>query len=74
MAFTSSDLDTLDRAIATGEMTVRTVTGQMVTYRSMDELIKARQVVAGELAATAAAATGTQRAYPRHQLSDFGEG
>jgi len=41
MAFTSSDLDAVDRAIASGELTVRS-NDRMVTYRSMDELTAAR--------------------------------
>jgi len=73
MAFTQTDLDALDRAIATGELSVRTDTGRMVTYRSMDELINARKLIADEMANQAATAAGTKRAYPRHQLSSFGD-
>lgn len=67
MAFTAADLTALDRAIASGELTIRTA-DRSVTYRSMDELLKARDKVAQELAA---AASPTWRQTPRHQLADF---
>ena len=67
MALTSSDLDALDRAIASGELTIRTATGHQVTYRDIDQLIKARTLVAAQVAA----ATTGSRPYPRHQLADF---
>ena len=41
MAFTQSDLDAIDAAIASGELTV-SHNGRTVTYRSMDDLFKAR--------------------------------
>lgn len=50
MAFTTSDLAAIDAAIATGELTV-THNGRTVTYRSMTDLLKARQTIAAELAA-----------------------
>lgn len=51
MAFTSTDLDRIERAIATGELTV-TVDGETVTYRSIAELTRARDMIRGELEAT----------------------
>lgn len=45
MALTQTDLDALDRAIAGVELTV-TVDGKSVTYRSMNELMRARAYVA----------------------------
>lgn len=68
MAFTASDLQDIDRAIASGEMTVRSADGRQVTYRTMAELMQARAVIA---AALAQAASSCPRAYPRHQLADF---
>lgn len=68
MAFTNDDLAALDRAIASGELTIRT-NDRQVTYRSIDELKMARELVASGLAAQAA----TARLYPRHQLADFSD-
>ncbi len=68
MAFTNDDLAALDRAIASGELTVRT-NDRLVTYRGIDELKTARELVASSLAAQ----TATTRLYPRHQLADFSD-
>lgn len=64
MSFTASDLAALDAAIASGELTVKKGDRQ-VTYRSMDELLKARKLVADQLAST----TGGLR----HRLADFAD-
>lgn len=69
MAFTQPQLDALDEAIAGGVLTVRSADGRMVTYQSMVDLMKARDLIASSLAAT----TGASRAYPRHQLADFSD-
>lgn len=69
MAFTTTDLAAVDAAIASGELTIRAADGKTVTYRSMDELLKARAVMQAELAAT----HPRPRAYPRHQLADFSD-
>ena len=68
MACTSSDLDAVDRAIASGELTVRS-NDRMVTYRSMDELTAARAAISGALAA----ASASTAVYPRYQLADFSD-
>lgn len=48
MAYTTADLDALDRAIAMG--TLRVKSGDRdVTYRSMEELRQAREHVAAQL-------------------------
>lgn len=65
---TNDDLAAIDRAIASGELTVRT-NDRLVTYRSIDELLKARELVVSSLAAQSA----TPRLYPRHQLADFSD-
>lgn len=70
MAFTQQQLDDLEAAIAAGILTVRTADGKMVTYQSMGDMLKARDLVASSLAAS----TSTARAYPRHQLADFSDG
>jgi len=53
MAFTKDDLDSIDRAIASGELSV-THNGRSVTYRSMTELLKARDRIANQISATSA--------------------
>ncbi len=69
MAFTQTDLDQINAAIASGELSIRTSDGKQVTYRSIDELIKARDAVLAEIASTSA----TPRLYPRYQLADFSD-
>ncbi len=56
MALTQTDLDNLDAAIASAELTVK-VDGKEVTYRSVLELKRAREHVAGVIAA----GSGTRR-------------
>ena len=71
MAFTQQDLAAIDAAIASGEHTIRGADGRMVTLRTMDELLKARDAIRAEVASTAIAAT--RRTYPRHQLASFSD-
>lgn len=68
MAFTQTDLDAIDRAIASGELTVR-LGDRWVTYQSFDDLAKRRDFIASALAAQ----TTTARSYPRHQIADFSD-
>ena len=68
MAFTSSDLDAIDRAIASGELTVRT-NDRLVTYRGLEEL-QAQLAIIDKALAAASASTAV---YPRHQLADFSD-
>ena len=69
MAFTPQDLAAVDSAIASGELTVRTADGKLVTLRSVSELLQARQFIRTEVAKAASAA----HSYPRHQLADFSD-
>lgn len=69
MALTQTDLDSINAAIASGELTVRNRDGAMVTYRTMDELLKARQLAEADIAKSA----GATRAYPRYQTADFSD-
>lgn len=48
MAFTKDDLDNIKAAIASGELSVM-VDGRQITYRSISDLIKAKQVIEAEL-------------------------
>lgn len=51
MAFTLTQYQALQAAIGSGELTVK-YDGKEVTYRSINELLKAASHVAAELAAT----------------------
>lgn len=67
MAYTTAQLQALEDAIATGELVVK-YDGKEVTYRSIDELIKARDFVRGQLIA---AGTITDTTAPRHSYTSF---
>lgn len=60
MAFTQSDLDAVNTAVASGELKVE-VNGRSVLYRSMDDLIKARDIIRSELSAAAVDANTSVR-------------
>lgn len=51
MAWTQSDLDKLDKALATGVNTVA-FRDRTVTYRSLDEMLRLRSRIASELQST----------------------
>ncbi len=57
MPVTQSDIDALNTAIASGERLVRKADGTTVEYRSVADLIRARDSLRAELAA----AEGRQR-------------
>lgn len=63
MAFTQSQLDAIETAIASGELKVM-FDGREVIYRSIDDLLKARNTIksALESAGTAPAVTRTSYA------------
>ena len=65
MALTQTDLDALDAAIASGELTVR-LADRLVTYRSIPELIQARSHVAKVVSGAIATRTA-----PRYQQAVF---
>jgi hypothetical protein len=56
VAWTQQQLDAVEAAIASGELTVR-FGDRTVTYRSMDELLRARAVIREAQAAEAGTAT-----------------
>jgi len=60
MAFTQTDLDNINAAIATGELSVE-VNGRKVVYRSVDDLLKARAVMQADLASSSAAVASSPR-------------
>ncbi len=60
MSFTPTDLQNINAAIATGELSVE-VNGRKVVYRNMDDLIKARNLMQADMAAEGAAAAAPRR-------------
>ena len=61
MAVTQQDIDNLNAAIASGERVV-VLNGQSVTYRSIADLILARNDLKRQLADQSDAETGSRRA------------
>lgn len=70
MALSQSDLDKLDRAIASHTLEVQ-FGDRKVRYRSMQELQSARAHVAQQLAVAAATAAGGRKATRRYVFSTF---
>lgn len=68
MAFTTADIDAIDRAIASGELIVR-MGDRQVQYRTLDELLAARDRISAVIAAQSSAS----RAYPRYQQASFAD-
>lgn len=60
MAFTQTDLDAVNAAVASGELKIE-VAGRSVMYRSVDELLKARDIISAELAAASTSGTSGVR-------------
>ena len=60
MAVTQQDIDALNAAIASGERVV-VLQGQSVTYRSVDDLIKARNDLKQQMQDDALALAGRRR-------------
>lgn len=48
MSFTAADLDAVERALAAGELSI-SLGDMRITYRSTDELIRARDTIRAEL-------------------------
>lgn len=62
MAYTKADLATVERAIARGEKIVR-YSDRTVEYRTVDELIKARDLIQSELVNAAGPRSRVTRLY-----------
>ena len=67
MAFTQADIDALDAAIASGELSVSTPDGRSVTYRSLDDLRKARALMLAQINKS------SNRSGARHSLASFAD-
>lgn len=70
MAWTQADLDALDNAIKGGAVHVRFSDGKEVTYRSMNDLLKARAFAATQVSA----ANGTMMTRQLRVYTDKGFG
>lgn len=66
MAFTVAQLTAIEEAIASGELTV-TYEGKTVTYRSMADLMRAREVIRADLEKTGQLAADA----PRRSFATF---
>jgi hypothetical protein len=62
VAFTAAQLAAIEEAMASGELTV-SYEGKTVTYRSMNDLKQARDMIRAELEATGVIGTATRRSY-----------
>lgn len=62
MAFTQSQLDAVEQAIASGELRVM-FDGREIIYRSIDDLMKARNTIKAALQATGATAAVARTSY-----------
>jgi len=63
MAYTQLDLDALNSAIASGHLKVE-YDGKKVEFRSLADLIKIRDMIAGELNPAAAVTVAQRQVYP----------
>ena len=52
VSWTAEDLANLDAAIASGSLTVRSKNGDSVTYRSLDDMLRLRALIAASLQST----------------------
>jgi hypothetical protein len=68
MAFTQSDLDRINAAIASGTTEVRYADGSTVKYRSLDDMMRTRDMIAAEVTPPA----GRTARNPRVSLATFG--
>ncbi len=64
MAYTSTDLENIEAAIASGALRVKASDGKEVEYRSMKDLLAARDYVAARLSPNS---TLAQVSYARHK-------
>lgn len=63
MSYVQADIDAMDTAIKRGVKTVTMESGQSIEYRSMDELIKARNLAVQEVSRDNAKTAGVSSRY-----------
>lgn len=52
MALTPSDLEAVNAAIASGELTIRSSDGKTITMRTIPELLQARETILADMRAS----------------------
>lgn len=62
MAFSQSDLDRIDRAIASGQLSVE-IDGTRIQYRAMSDLIAARGLIERQISAAAGSSAASGSTY-----------
>ncbi len=62
MSFTTEQLTAIESAISSGELSV-THNGRSVSYRSMDDLLKARDIIRDQLRKDGSLAAKTRHGY-----------
>ncbi len=62
MAFTQANLDAVEAAVASGELRIL-FDGREVVYRSMDDLVRARDVIKTSLQSSGVLPTATRTSY-----------
>lgn len=62
MSFTTTDLQAIESAIATGELRVE-IDGKLVIYRSIPELVQARDIIRSELQTAGNLPAATRTSY-----------
>jgi hypothetical protein len=67
MAYTTDDLTTIERAIASGQSRVRLSDGSEMQYQSTEQLMKVRALIANDLAS----ASPTVRRIRIYSTKDF---
>jgi collagenase-like PrtC family protease len=67
MAYTSTDLNNIKAAIATGAQTVE-IGGKRVTYRTLDEMVEVRTIIESEINAV----TGRSRVKQLRVIAEKG--
>jgi hypothetical protein len=70
MAFTQTDLDNLDAAIASGHRVVH-AEGRRVEYASHEEMMRIRDLIAGKLAAASGTGAGAGTTSQRRGVFRF---
>jgi hypothetical protein len=63
LSFTQADIDAIDTAIARGVAEVVYANGQKVRFPSMDDMLKARNLMVKEVSKALAAASGKRQGY-----------
>lgn len=64
MAFTQADLDNISRNIASGILETRYADGRLVRFQTLDEMVRARALIAGQVTSNQADSRPRRRTAP----------